>query len=95
MAVVVTGLAYVALVPANVLLTITFPVHLRASIFAVLGASLAVMQALMALAAGVALERFGVPGLIWLCTGLAALAVLVLGVGATMRRPEPLVQPPG
>lgn len=95
MAVVVTGLAYVALVPANVLLTITFPVHLRASMFAVLGASLAVMQALMALAAGAALERFGVPGLMWLCTGLAALAVLVLTVSATMRRPEPLVQPPG
>lgn len=92
-AVVATGLAYVALVPANVLLTITFPAHLRASMFAVLGASLAVLQALMAISAAYALERFGTGGLIALCAGLIALALVVLGFGVVSRSPSILPDP--
>ncbi len=92
-AVVATGLAYVALVPANVLLTITFPAHLRASMFAVLGASLAVLQAFMALSAAYALEVLGTAGLVAVCAGLVGLALVVLGVGALSRSPRSLATP--
>lgn len=87
-AIIVTGLAYVALVPANVLLTVTFPAQLRASIFSVLAAALAVMQALMALSAAAAVDRFGTPGLVGLCAGLAVLAVVPL----VLRIPQPQPQ---
>lgn len=82
LAVVVTGLAYVALVPANVLLTVTFPEHLRASVFGVLAASLAVMQALMALGAAALVDRFGMSGLVWLCLTITAVAAGALVVAA-------------
>ncbi|HQR79025.1 MAG TPA: hypothetical protein PLT68_02275 [Actinomycetota bacterium] len=78
LAIIVTGLAYVALVPANVLLTVTFPAQLRASIFSVLGATLAVMQALSAVVAAAAVDRFGTTGLVGLCAVLTVLALILL-----------------
>lgn len=91
-AIIVTGLAYVALVPANVLLTVTFPARLRASIFSVLAAALAVLQALTALIAAAAVDRFGTPGLIVLCGVLAALALVPL-VLRVQDPPHPADQP--
>jgi hypothetical protein len=78
--IILTGLAYAALVPANVLLTLTFPAHLRASVFGILGGSLAVLQAVMALCAASLVDTFGLTGLAGLCAVIAAVAVVVVVV---------------
>ncbi|HPE13049.1 MAG: hypothetical protein H6524_12420 [Actinobacteria bacterium] len=76
-AVVITGLAYVALVPANVLVTTTIPAHLRTSTFSLLTAALATLQALMVALAGAAVDRGGITGLVWFCAAVATLGVLL------------------
>lgn len=96
-AVVITGLAYVALVPANVLVTTSLPAHLRTSAFSLLTAALATLQALMVALAGAAVDWAGIPGLVWFCVAIAVLAVLLATLNlrlALERRPTPLPDTP-
>ena len=95
-AVVITGLAYVALVPANVLATTSIPTHLRTSVFALLTAALASLQALMVATAGAAVDRAGTPGLVWFCAAMAVLAALFAALGlrlADTRRTSAIQDP--